>query len=271
MKLWCTDDGILLEQENDFYSIDLTIDDVFRADNPMATVLEATRTVATLPDRPRAPIGQQEIWAAGVTYFASREARIEESDAAKDAYELVYDADRPELFFKSTAHRAVGPNDAVRIRRDSAWNVPEPELTLAVNSSGRIFGYCVGNDMSSRDIEGENPLYLPQAKTYDGAAAIGPCILLQDVPPGTGTEVTMSILRDQEIVFSGSTTVGRIRRPFDELVEYLYRETSFPDGCFLMTGAGVVPDPTFTLNPGDDIRIYIQGIGELCNHVEVRP
>ncbi len=195
---------------------------------------------------------------------------MEESEAAADVYERVYDAERPELFFKATARRVAGPDADVRIRADSAWNVPEPELTLAVTSAGVIFGVTIGNDMSSRDIEGENPLYLPQAKVYDGSTALGPAIVLVDDDAAgwpAATTVALDIERDGERVYSGSTSTSRIRRPFVELVDYLFRDNSFPDGCFLMTGAGVVPPAGFTLLDGDTVSITIDGIGTLRNPV----
>ena len=195
---------------------------------------------------------------------------MEESKSAGggDFYDRVYSADRPELFFKSVAHRVVGPGGMVRIRRDSKWNVPEPELTLVANPRGRIVGYTIGNDMSSRDIEGENPLYLPQAKTYDGSCAIGPAVLIAEAPLPPSTEIKMQISRSGQIAFSGATSLAQMKRRPQELVDYLYRETSFPDGCYLLTGAGIVPPDGFTLDHGDEIRITIDPIGTLTNFVE---
>ncbi len=218
-----------------------------------------------------APIGRQEVWAAGVTYFRSRDARIEEAKAGGgggDFYAKVYEADRPELFFKASPHRVVGTGQKVRIRKDSKWNVPEPELTLAINSSGKIIGYTCGNDMSSRDIEGENPLYLPQAKCYDQSCALGPCVLLCNDPLAASTAIHIEISRAGKSMFSGSTTLERMKRKPVELVEFLYRESSFPQGCFLMTGTGIVPPNEFTLMSGDTVAIRIDGIGELKNTVE---
>ena len=216
-----------------------------------------------------APVVGQEVWAAGVTYLRSRTARMEESKIAGGGsfYDRVYDAERPELFFKSAAWRVIGPGGAVRIRPDSGWNVPEPELALVVNAAGRVVGYTSGNDMSSRDIEGENPLYLPQAKVYDGSCALGPCLLLTDDPLPPDTPIAMEILRGNESVFQGETSLGRMKRSPAELVEYLYRETSFPMGCILLTGTGVVPPDSFTLAAGDEIRITIDPIGTLVNRV----
>jgi 2-dehydro-3-deoxy-D-arabinonate dehydratase len=222
-----------------------------------------------LPRDLRAPIENQEVWAAGVTYFRSRTARIEESRAATGGgfYDLVYNADRPELFFKAASWRVVAPGQAVRIRRDARWNVPEPELALLVSPGGRIIGYTVGNDMSSRDIEGENPLYLPQAKIYDGSCALGPAILVTAAPLPATTAIHLEIRRNGSPCFAGSTTLAEIKRDLKTLVEYLYRETSFPDGCVLLTGTGVIPPDEFTLQVGDETSISIDGIGTLHNTV----
>ncbi|HEY9559786.1 MAG TPA: fumarylacetoacetate hydrolase family protein [Anseongella sp.] len=216
-----------------------------------------------------APIGSQEIWAAGVTYMRSKKARMEESKTAGGGsfYDRVYDADRPELFFKATAARTAGPGGTVYIRRDSAWNVPEPELTLFISSEGNIEGYTIGNDMSSRSIEGENPLYLPQAKVYDRCAGLGPCLYITDKPLSSETEISLEILRDGKHVFQGQTTVSQIKRSFMDLRDYLFRELSFPAGCFLMTGTGIIPPDSFTLAVRDEIRITIPPIGSLVNHV----
>ncbi len=217
-----------------------------------------------------APIEQQEVWAAGVTYYRSRTARMAESEAAggMSFYDRVYQAERPELFFKSTPHRVAGPGEAVRIRRDSQWNVPEPELALLVSPGGKITGYTIGNDMSSRDIEGENPLYLPQAKVYDRSCALGPAILVAEGPLPASTAICLDILRAGETVFHESTTLEKMKRRPEELVEYLYRDNSFPNGCFLLTGTGIVPPDGFTLRPGDEILISIEPIGQLRNTVE---
>jgi 2-dehydro-3-deoxy-D-arabinonate dehydratase len=235
----------------------------------------ASKALAAMPAAPPAdaeilaPIGSQEVWAAGVTYYRSRSARIEESRDAGGGtfYDRVYSAERPELFFKATARRVIGHGGNVRIRSDASWSVPEPELTLVVSPTAEIVGYTVGNDMSSRDIEGENPLYLPQAKVYDGSCALGPCVLLADVPlPGT-TSVSVSILRNGNTVFHGATSVAEIKRETTELVEYLFRDNTFPAGACLMTGTGVVPGDNFTLAHGDLIEITIDGIGMLSNRV----
>jgi 2-dehydro-3-deoxy-D-arabinonate dehydratase len=216
------------------------------------------------------PIGSQEVWAAGVTYYRSRDARMEESKEAGggDFYSRVYSADRPELFFKATPHRVSGHGQKVRIRKDSKWNVPEPELALAINSEGRIFGYSICNDMSSRDIEGENPLYLPQAKVYDRSCALGPCVLVADEMPPPATAIRLEILRGGTPAFSGSTSLDQLKRTPESLVEFLYRDNSFPAGCFLSTGTGIVPGDGFTLAKGDLIRITVDPIGTLSNVVE---
>jgi 2-dehydro-3-deoxy-D-arabinonate dehydratase len=216
------------------------------------------------------PIGTQEVWAAGVTYIRSKVARMEESKDAGGGtfYDKVYAADRPEIFFKSTAPRVTGTNGYVRIRRDSTWDVPEPELTLFVSANGNIVGYTIGNDMSSRSIEGENPLYLPQAKMYDGCAALGPCLYVPASPIAPGTQIKLEIVRDKQTVFQGQIGIDQMKRKHTELVEYLFRECSFPQGCYLMTGTGIIPPNDFTLRGGDTIRISIDEIGTLVNTVQ---
>lgn len=216
------------------------------------------------------PIGsRQELWACGVTYLRSKVGRQEESKATggADFYARVYEAGRPEVFFKSNPQRIVGHNAPVRIRKDSTWDVPEPELTLVVTSSGKIIGYTIGNDMSSRSIEGENPLYLPQAKTYDGCASLGPCIYVTDKPPDKNNMIHLVINRNSKTVFEGSVTIGRMKRSFEELVSFVYRECSFPHGCLIMTGTGIVPGSDFTLHSGDEIKITIHPVGTLMNTV----
>ena len=216
------------------------------------------------------PVERQEVWAAGVTYLRSKKARMEESDFSANAYDKVYDAPRPEIFFKSLPEKVVHPGAAVGIRADATWNVPEPELTLVVNSRKELVGVSIGNDMSSRDIEGENLLYLPQAKMYERACAIGPCIV-------TGADETairqwtigVEIIRGGETVFSGDTSINNIKRTFDELLEYLGRSQSFPHGAMLLTGTGVVPGDEFTLAAEDRIRITVSGIGTLENPVAI--
>lgn len=215
------------------------------------------------------PIGRQELWACGVTYLRSKIGRQEESKTAggADFYARVYDAERPEVFFKSSPHRVAGHKGKVNIRKDSTWDVPEPELTLVVTSSSKIIGYTIGNDMSSRSIEGENPLYLPQAKTYDGCAALGPCIFLTDKPLDPDTMIEIEITRAGKKVFEGNVSISQMKRTPAELVSFVYRECSFPHGCLIMTGTGIVPGPEFTLQSGDTIRISIDPIGILINTV----
>ncbi len=214
------------------------------------------------------PIDAQEVWAAGVTYVRSKTARERESAGAARFYDLVYTAPRPELFFKATPRRVVGPGGPVRIRQDSRWNVPEPEIALVVSPELKIVGYTIGNDMSSRDIEGENPLYLPQAKVYDGSCALGPVITLAGhLPPPEQTVIRLTITRGAKMVFEGSTSVAAMARPFEDLVAWLGRDNSFPDGVILLTGTGIVPPDDFTLEHGDDIAIEVSGIGRLCNRV----
>ena len=214
------------------------------------------------------PIGHQEVWAAGVTYYRSRTARMEESKDAGGGsfYDRVYAAERPELFFKATGRRVVGPGQPVRIRSDAKWSVPEPELTLATNPAGEIIGCTIGNDMSSRDIEGENPLYLPQAKVYNGSCALGPCILLTS-EPSRQTGIYLEVMRNGKQAFAGNTSLKELKREPNQLVSFLYRENSFPQGAFLMTGTGIVPGDDFALQRGDVIRIAIDGIGVLENPV----
>jgi len=215
-----------------------------------------------------APVDSQEVWAAGVTYLRSKKARMEESDFSATAYDRVYDAERPELFFKSLPEKVVGPGDPVGIRKDARWNVPEPELALVINSRGKIVGYTIGNDMSSRDIEGENLLYLPQAKVYNRSCAIGPWMVVgASEDEARNWKIQLEIRRNGQPVFEGETSVGQIKRPFDELVAFLFRSQSFPHGAVLLTGTGIVPPDSFTLQPQDTVRISISGIGTLENPV----
>ena len=220
--------------------------------------------------RLRAPIGrEQEVWASGVTYERSREARVEES-AEPSVYDLAYEAARPELFLKAVAPRVVGPNEPVGIRADSAWNVPEPELVLVVNAHGQIAGYTLGNDMSSRSIEGENPLYLPQAKIYNRACAIGPVIVpAWELPRPADLTIRLKVVRRRAEAFAAEISVGAMRRPFGELVEYLFRSLTFPYGAMLLTGTGIVPGEGFTLLEGDEVQIRADPIGTLTNTVIV--
>jgi 2-dehydro-3-deoxy-D-arabinonate dehydratase len=273
LKLYQTTGGPLVETGGQFFAVDRARWDelIARTDLP-EWLMENTgtgRTFASPGDGVEflPPIGNQEVWAAGVTYYRSRSARMEESSDAADCYDRVYSAPRPELFFKSAGHRVVGHGQRVRIRGDSTWNVPEPELTLCFAPDGRMVGYTIGNDMSSRDIEGENPLYLPQAKVYDGSCALGPCVVIGSAPPDGSTEISMTILRHGETVFSDSTRLEQMKRTAAELSEYLFREASFPLGCYLMTGTGIVPPSGFTLASGDEIRITMQPVGTLTNTV----
>lgn len=215
-----------------------------------------------------APIDDQEVWAAGVTYKRSQVARMEESESGASHYDKVYDADRPELFMKATPSRVSGPGQPVRVRADSNWSVPEPEFTLALNPEGKIVGYTIGNDMSARDIEGENPLYLPQAKVYRQCAGLGPCIMLADEPLTLSeVQIELIISRGDEEAFKGRTDLSQLHRSLEDLARWLYTESEFPNGAFLMTGTGIVPDDSFTLQNGDHVAITISGIGTLENPV----
>ncbi len=241
--------------------------DWLRQDLPNWEALSETPELGHEP-----PIGNQEVWAAGVTYLRSKVARMEEAEAAGggDFYDRVYDAERPEIFFKATAARTVGSGDVVYIRRDSKWDVPEPELTLFCSAAGTIEAYSIGNDMSSRSIEGENPLYLPQAKTYERSAGLGPCLYIIDHPIPLTTRIYMDILRNGKSLYSDQVAINQMKRGLEELVGYLFRECNFPQGCFLMTGTCLVPDDSFTLQVGDEVRIRIDEIGELVNVVGKR-
>ncbi len=252
---------LILDTYSDFAAILAT-------DRPIETVksLDEEASLALTEVTLLPPIDHQEVWAAGVTYKRSQTARMEESEASASCYDLVYQADRPELFFKATSYRVCGHGQPLRIRADAAWNVPEPEITLVLSPSMKIVGLTVGNDMSSRDIEGENPLYLPQAKTYDQCAGIGPWITLFDELPSLDQlTVDLKIERDGHLVFSGETSASEMARSFTDLVQWLGRETTFPNGAFLMTGTGIVPDSDFTLAPGDLVHIRIGQIGTLTN------
>ena len=275
MRLTATRDGWFGEYDGDHHRLPAAagIDALLAADDPRATADEwfAAGTPAEPPAHVLAPIGSQEVWAAGVTYLRSRDARATESreSGADVFYDRVYEADRPELFFKATPQRVVAPGGTVRIRADSDWNVPEPELALVLDRAGRIVGYTIGNDMSSRSIEGDNPLYLPQAKVYTGSCSLGPAIVLAEQPPGPDTAIEMTIRRGDVDVFTGRTTVAQIKRSFDELAAWLFRSNEFPHGAFLLTGAGIVPPDEFTLAAGDAVAITIDGVGTLHNDVEL--
>jgi 2-dehydro-3-deoxy-D-arabinonate dehydratase len=275
MKLYRYDKGIVLDMpDGRRFLLDTTDWDVLiNRDNLYQYLQEQVLSAKLLPvgfeGRLLSPIGTQEIWAAGVTYLRSKVARMEESKASggDTFYDKVYEAERPEIFFKGTAVRAVGDGGQVRIRRDSTWDVPEPELTLFIASSGHIAGYTIGNDMSSRSIEGENPLYLPQAKVYDQCAGLGPCLYVPAQPIPSNTGIHLEIRRDGVVVFTGSTTIDQMKRQHTELAEFLLRECSFPQGVFLMTGTCIVPDFPFTLQAHDHIAITIDHIGTLNNTV----
>ncbi|MFL3659141.1 MAG: fumarylacetoacetate hydrolase family protein [Opitutales bacterium] len=268
--IYRTASGVVVSRDDEFGFWEVDWDQLFQSDTLRSelngyNLVNDTRAREAVENELLPPVGSQEIWAAGVTYFSSRLARMEESKRAggSDFYASVYNADRPELFFKSTAHRVKGHGQAVRIREDSSWDVPEPELTLALSTNGRIIGYTVGNDMSSRSIEGENPLYLPQAKTYEGAAGLGPCLYVLDTELPASTKISLKIYRSGGLVFEGETEVSAMKRKPAELAGYLFRELSFPQGCYLMTGTGIVPGNDFTLESGDCIEIAIEGLGTL--------
>ncbi len=274
MLLYRTTKGFLLKSDDQYFTVHGTdFDELLNLPNLHDHLREISRRgSAAEPPAPEdilAPVGSQEIWAAGVTYERSREGRREESKESGAAvfYSNVYEAARPELFFKAPGWRAIGPDAKIRVRKDANWNVPEPELVLAINADQQIVGYTLGNDVSSRDIEGENPLYLPQAKVYDGSCAIGPAIWVSDQSFDRNTEITLAVERSDKHIFEGTVPLLRIRREVNELVEYLYRELSFPVGAFLFTGTGIVPPNDFTLISGDLVRIGAAPIGELVNEV----
>jgi 2-dehydro-3-deoxy-D-arabinonate dehydratase len=275
MRLYRTLSGFAVESNGAFYEGSGLEWDALLLEDDLCEILEASlpRWDQT-PDHKvlnnlRAPISNQEVWAAGVTYYRSRDARMEEAKSAGggDFYDRVYAAERPELFFKATAARVVGPWGKVAIRDDAKWSVPEPELTLLISPSGRVTGYTIGNDMSSRDIEGENPLYLPQAKVYHRSCALGPCIYVTRLSLPKETTISLEIRRAGVLEFSDSTTLASLKRSTHTLVEYLYRNNSFPHGAFLLTGTGIVPPDSFTLQVGDEVKITILPIGTLVNQV----
>ena len=262
--------GIIAQRGEDCFLLgDVTMDDVFTQADPQSW-LEPKLSYGQPIERPAellAPMQSQEVWAAGVTYLRSRDARMEESKDGGNVYDRVYAADRPELFFKATPQRVRGTGALVRIRGDATWSVPEPELVLAVNAAGRVFGYAIGNDMSSRDIEGENPLYLPQAKVYRGSCALGPWLTVGPELAET-TRIGIVISRGGEEVFAGETMLSQLKRKPQELADWLFRENEFPQGAYLFTGTGIVPPGVWTLASGDVIRIAIDGLGVLENTVE---
>jgi 2-dehydro-3-deoxy-D-arabinonate dehydratase len=277
MKVYNTTKGILLESDNSFFLVNENWDVFINDDNVLnkaKEIISKNSKIDNAEDLIKnhllVPMQSQELWASGVTYYNSKLGRQEESKDAGggDYYERVYNADRPELFFKATLNRTVPSGGKVNIRKDSTWNVPEPELTLAISSSGKIIGYTVGNDMSSRSLEGENPLYLPQAKTYDACAGLGPCIYLTNEPLSLDTKIAIKIIRNGEAVFEEDIEINKIKRKLEDLVKYLYKECSFAYGSFLMTGTGIVPTTAFTLQSGDEIQISIDHIGTLINFVK---
>ncbi|TXE14527.1 fumarylacetoacetate hydrolase family protein [Algoriphagus aquimarinus] len=279
MKIYKLPSGTLLQQENQaFFGPELDWDallahenlkDYLNSQSKSWKAISAEEAEDLLAKGILSPMGNQEIWAAGVTYYRSRTARMEESQDAggADFYDKVYNADRPELFFKATASRVSAPGSAVNIRKDSTWDVPEPELTLVISPSGKIQGYTCGNDMSSRSIEGENPLYLPQAKVYAGCAAIGPCLFITDKAIEETATIRLEIFRAGVLAFAGETALTQLKRKPQELAGWLFRADTFPIGCFLMTGTGIVPDD-FTLEAGDRVRIGIDEVGVLENFIE---
>lgn len=276
MKVYKTANGVILESEAGIFEVDIqNWDEFINDDNLFEKIKKLIASGSVIKknfideNHIQAPVGMQELWACGVTYLRSKVGRQEESQVSggADFYAKVYEADRPEVFFKATAHRIVGHDKKVRIRKDSTWDVPEPELTLVVTSNGKIVGYTIGNDMSSRSIEGENPLYLPQAKTYDGCAAVGPCIFVTDQPLDMNARIQLEIKRNSNIEFTDNITINQMKRSVEELVSFVYRECTFPYGCLIMTGTGIVPGNDFTLQSGDEIRITIDYIGTLVNLV----
>ncbi|MBZ5859525.1 fumarylacetoacetate hydrolase family protein [Flavihumibacter profundi] len=281
MHLYKTLKGNVLQKEGQFYKIGVTWDKLINREDLFAYLqeslkeewkLDATTANQWLTDFLLPPIGSQEVWAAGVTYLRSRDARMEESEdsGAADCYQRVYEAERPELFFKSLPHRVAGPGGIVHIRKDSTWDVPEPELTLFISTGGNIQAYTIGNDMSSRSIEGENPLYLPQAKMYERSAALGPCLWILDKPISPDTKIQMEIIRDGVKLFDDATSLNRMKRSLTELAGWLFKEMDFDSGAFLMTGTCVVPPNDFTLKEGDIVNIYIEGIGTLTNTIGIK-
>ncbi|HKJ34464.1 MAG TPA: fumarylacetoacetate hydrolase family protein [Balneolales bacterium] len=277
MNIYKTKKGIVIEHQDSFFLLENEGWDSLINDDQLYTKLRnivSTQNPSKdgdnlVKDGIEPPIESQEIWASGVTYYNSKMGREQESKktGGSDFYTRVYTAERPELFFKATKYRTVGHNEDVAIRKDSEWDVPEPELTLVITSNGKIVGYTIGNDMSSRSIEGENPLYLPQAKCYDGSASIGPCVFVTEEPLSPDTQIQLQINRDGKSVFEGEVGIDQIKRNFEDLVAYLYKECSFPHGSILMTGTGIVPTNDFTLHHGDEIRITIEPIGTLVNKV----
>jgi 2-dehydro-3-deoxy-D-arabinonate dehydratase len=274
MKLFRSVHGLSLEKDGQLYQVEQhLLSRLFRSGRgeigEILSGIELLEKQSDLRDQLPPVLDETEIWASGVTYLRSKSARMEESEKAGGDifYDLVYEAQRPELFFKSMGSRAVGHGGHIRVREDSSWDVPEPELTLAINAGGEIFGFTVGNDVSSRSIEGENPLYLPQAKVYRGSCALGPSLLLGRDAISQRASIELKIFRNDQLVFEGETDLTQLKRRFEELVEFLYRELDFAHGAMLMTGTGVVPGSDFTLSSGDRVEITIEGVGTLTNRV----
>jgi 2-dehydro-3-deoxy-D-arabinonate dehydratase len=277
MILYRTTEGIVVEEQGKLFAVaGADWDTLLNDDNLAERLAEVCQAGEPLPadfslaEILLAPLVSQEVWAAGVTYYRSRTARMEESEQAGGSsfYDRVYNADRPELFMKATPHRVRGSGKPLHLRRDSKWIVPEPELTLVITRTGKLIGYTAGNDLSCRDIEGENPLYLPQAKTFDACAGIGPGIFVSSDPLPGETNIELAIVRNGETIFAGETAVSQMKKTIPALIEYLYRDNSFPQGAMLMTGTGIVPPDGFSLIAGDEVRVTIGSIGTLVNSLE---
>jgi len=281
MHLYKTSKGHILKSGCRAFLLEAEWDVLINQENLYDHLQQLSATTATLNEEQSndyianyllPPISNQEVWAAGVTYLKSRDARMEESEDAgsADCYQKVYDSRRPELFFKALPHRVAGHMQSVNIRKDSAWNVPEPELTLYINPAGNIQAYTIGNDMSSRSIEGENPLYLPQAKVYERSTGLGPCLFVTNKELSSDTRIQMNIYRDGQKMFEDATTTGKMKRTLKELAAWLFAELDFKQGCFLLTGTCIVPPADFTLQENDVVNISIDGIGTLTNMVAVK-
>jgi 2-dehydro-3-deoxy-D-arabinonate dehydratase len=271
LSLFRTADALVAQRGEDCFRLaNSDLDTLFTQAEPARWLHDQLAHAVPIapPETLLAPIQSQEVWAAGVTYLRSRDARMDESKDSGGGtfYDRVYDADRPEIFFKATPHRVRGSGAALTLRRDAKWNVPEPELALAINSAGTIFGYTIGNDLSSRDIEGENPLYLPQAKVWGVCCGLGPALVVRE-PLARETAIEIQILRRGEVVFTGGTGLDQMKRTLPELAEFLYRDNVFPHGAYLLTGTGTVPPNDFTLEHGDEMRITIAGLGTLVNSI----
>ncbi|MBL9114923.1 MAG: fumarylacetoacetate hydrolase family protein [Verrucomicrobiaceae bacterium] len=267
MHLYRTSNGPVLKRSDAFLLLSDHWDQLIIRDDLPSYLATVQGEPTSAPEAPLSPCTSQEVWAAGVTYFRSRTARMEESKDAGGGsfYDRVYAAERPEIFFKATPQRVAAPGAAMHLRRDSKWMVPEPEMTLVISAGGKLIGTTVGNDLSCRDIEGENPLYLPQAKCFRLSAALGPCIRVSAEPLSSETAIHLQILRSGVTAFEGQTTLAQLKRTPAELIAFLYRDNDFPQGAFLMTGTGIVPPDDFTLQPGDEVRISIDDIGTLSN------